>query len=82
MYKNAVILAATSLSGWFPGRGAGVVFKFRHTTCGRPPRPMSPKITGDYRVKFKAQALPLKDGLGGMRLLYSHNVEFHSSRIT
>ena len=38
---------------------------------------MRPHISGDYRIKFKAEALPLKDGLGGMRMLYSHNVEFH-----
>ena len=37
--------------------------------CGR--------TRGDYRIKFKAEALPLKDGLGDMRMLYSHNVEFH-----
>ena len=38
---------------------------------------MRPHINGDYRIKFKAEALPLKDGLGGMRMLYSHNAEFH-----
>ena len=42
---------------------------------------MRPQILGDYRIKFKAEALPLKDGLGGMRLLYSHNVEFGLSAI-
>jgi len=35
-----------------------------------------PHIEGDYRVKFKCQVLPLKDKLGGSRLLFSHNVQF------
>ena len=46
-------------------------------TCRRPPRrDVRPQIFGDYRIKFKAEALPLKDQLGGIRLLFSHNVEF------
>ena len=32
-----------------------------------------PKIAGDHRIKFKAEALPLKDEIGGVRTLYSHN---------
>jgi hypothetical protein len=39
-----------------------------------------PNIMGEYLVKFKAEALPLKDKLGGYRLLYSHNVEFELQR--
>ena len=42
---------------------------------------MRPHILGDYRVKFKAQALPLKDQLGGIRMLYSHNVQFPRSHV-
>ena len=40
---------------------------------------MRPQIAGDHRVKFKAQALPLKEKLGGVRMLYSHNVQFPRS---
>src|SRR5262249_60226180 len=40
-----------------------------------------PRISGDFKIKFKAEALPLKDGLGGIRLLYSHNVEFGLSAV-
>ena len=40
-----------------------------------------PNIFGDYRIKFKAEALPLKDALGGIRLLFSHNVEFPLSHV-
>ena len=35
-----------------------------------------PKIAGKHRIKFKAEALPLKDQVGGYRLLYSHNCQF------
>jgi hypothetical protein len=34
-----------------------------------------PNIPGEYKIKFKAEALPLKDKIGGYRLLFSHNVE-------
>jgi hypothetical protein len=40
-----------------------------------------PKLIDDYRVKFKAEALPLKEEVGGFRLLYSHNVQFPMSRL-
>src|SRR5262249_39827355 len=40
-----------------------------------------PHILGDHAVKFKAQALPLKGELGGVRMLYSHNVQFPRSHV-
>jgi len=40
-----------------------------------------PNIAGSYKIKFKAEALPLKDQLGGYRLLYSHNVELNLSQV-
>jgi hypothetical protein len=40
-----------------------------------------PKIFGDYKIKFKAEALPLKDQVGAYRLLFSHNVEFPQSAV-
>ena len=39
-----------------------------------------PNIAGNYRIKFKAEALPLKDQVGGYRLLYSHNAQFPLSQ--
>jgi hypothetical protein len=41
---------------------------------------MRPNIAGKYRIKFKAKALPLKDQVGGYRLLFSHNVQFPLSQ--
>src|SRR5215472_5791795 len=35
---------------------------------------------GDPEIEFKAEMLPLKDKLGGMRILYSHNAEFGLSQ--
>ena len=54
-----------------------IVFKFRHPDMQiAAETDVRPQIFGDYRIKFKAEALPLKDALGGIRLLFSHNVEF------
>ena len=39
-----------------------------------------PNIAGNYRIKFKAEALPLKDQIGGYRMLFSHNAEFPLSQ--
>ena len=40
-----------------------------------------PKIAGKYRIKFKAEVLPLKDSIGGYRILYSHNCQFGASQV-
>ena len=59
-----------------------VVFKFRHPDLQKAAEvDVRPNITGEYRVKFKAEALPLKDQVGGLRMLYSHNVEFPLSAV-
>jgi hypothetical protein len=39
-----------------------------------------PNIAGNYRIKFKAEVLPLKDQVGGYRMLFSHNVQFSLSQ--
>ena len=39
------------------------------------------EFAGDYRIKFKAEALPLRDQIGGYRLLYSHNAQFGLSQM-
>ena len=40
-----------------------------------------PKLISDYRIKFKAEMLPLKDEIDGLRILYSHNVQFPMSQV-
>jgi hypothetical protein len=78
LYNNAFILRRR-IPYWegFPVGDPEIVFKFRHSDIQKTAETdVRPNIPGDYRIKFKAEALPLKDRLGGMRLLFSHNVEF------
>jgi hypothetical protein len=79
LYNNAFILRRRiPYQDGFPTGVPEIVFKYRHTDPQKTAElDMRPHINGDYRIKFKAEALPLKDELGGMRMLYSHNAEFH-----
>ena len=83
LYNNAFILRRRiSYVDGFPVGDPEIVFKFRHpdeqkaTTMD-----VRPKIAGKYRIKFKAEALPLKDQVGGYRILYSHNCQFGLSQM-
>jgi hypothetical protein len=78
LYKNAFILRRRiSYEDGFPVGDPEVVFKFRHTDEPSATKvDVRPKIAGKYRIKFKAEVLPLKDRIGGYRLLYSHNCQF------
>jgi hypothetical protein len=83
LYNNAFILRRrVCYVDGFPVGDPEVVFKFRHpdekTAAAIDVRP---NISGKYRIKFKAEALPLKDQIGGYRLLYSHNCQFGLSQI-
>jgi hypothetical protein len=78
LYNQAFILRRRiSYEDGFPVPDPEIVLKFRH-----PDRQLAaeldvrPQMSGKHRIKFKAEALPLKDQLGGYRLLYSHNVQF------
>lgn len=78
LYNNAFILRRrVRFEDGFPSEEPEVVFKFRHPDQQRAAEvDVRPNLPGDYRIKFKAEALPLKDRLGGYRLLFSHNVQF------
>lgn len=78
LYNNGFILRRRiPYHDGFPAGEPEIVFKYRGTDMQKAAETdVRPKIFGDYRIKFKAEALPLKDGLGGIRMLYSHNVEF------
>ncbi len=82
LYNNAFILRRRiSYVDGFPVGDPEVVFKFRHPDEQKATAlDVRPKINGKYRIKFKAEALPLKDQVGGYRLLYSHNVQFGLSQ--
>ncbi|TCT04249.1 hypothetical protein [Aquabacter spiritensis] len=78
LYNHSFILRRRIMyEDGFPVGNPEIVFKFRHpdrdTAAALDVRP---QIPGDYRIKFKEEALPLKDRLGGVRALFSHNVEF------
>ncbi|WP_247657604.1 hypothetical protein [Aquabacter sp. L1I39] len=78
LYNNNFILRRRIVyEDGFPVGEPEIVFKFRHpdrdTAAALDVRP---QIPGSYRIKFKEELLPLKGHIGGVRSLYSHNVEF------
>ncbi len=80
-YNNAFILRRRIMyEDGFPIGDPEIVFKYRGQSIQKAAETdVRPQIPGDHRVKFKAQALPLKERLGGIRMLYSHNVQFPRS---
>ena len=82
LYNNSFILRRRiAYQDGFPASEPEIVFKFRHPDMQRAAElDMRPNIAGNYRIKFKAEALPLKDQVGGYRLLFSHNVQFPLSQ--
>ena len=78
LYNNAFILRRrVRFEDGFAAEEPEIVFKFRHPDQQQAAEvDVRPNLPADYRVKFKAEALPLKDRVGGYRLLYSHNVQF------
>ena len=83
LYNNAFILRRRiPYKDGFPIGDPEIVFKFRHPDLQiAAETDVRPHILGDHRVKFKAQAMPLKEKLGGVRMLFSHNVQFLRSAI-
>jgi hypothetical protein len=83
LYNNAFILRRRQ--NYVDGFAVGdpeIVFKFRHQDLQKTAEvDVRPQIEGDYTIKFKGEALPLKEQLGGYRMLYSHNVEFALSQV-
>lgn len=83
LYNNAFILRRRiPYVDGFPAGDPEVVFKFRHPDAQQAAAvDVRPNIAGDYRIKFKMEALPLKDEVGGFRFLYSHNCVFGLSQM-
>jgi hypothetical protein len=82
LYNHSFILRRRiAYENGFPAGEPEIVFKFRHPDMQKAADlDMRPNIAGKYRIKFKAEALPLKDQVGGYRLLFSHNVQFPLSQ--
>src|SRR5262245_28617460 len=83
LYNNGFILRRRiRYEDGFPIGDPEIVFKFRHPVLQKAAETdVRPRILGDHRVKFKCQALPLKKQLAGIRMLYSHNVQFPRSSV-
>jgi hypothetical protein len=83
LYNNAFILRRRI--AYVDGFAVGdpeIVFKFRHPDEMKAAEmDVRPNIAGSYQIKFKAEALPLKDQYGGFRILYSHNCVFGLSQM-
>jgi len=83
LYNNAFILRrrVTYVDG-FPVGDPEIVFKFRHPDEKiAAAMDVRPDISGKFRIKFKSEALPLKDKIGGYRILFSHNCQFGLSQV-
>jgi hypothetical protein len=82
LYNHSFILRRRiAYKDGFPAGAPEIVFKFRHPDLQKAAElDVRPNIAGNYRIKFKAEALPLKDQVGGYRVLYSHNAQFPLSQ--
>ncbi len=82
LYNNAFILRRRiAYKDGFPDGEPEIVFKFRHPDMQKAAElDVRPNFAGKYRIKFKAEALPLKDQVGGYRTLFSHNAQFPLSQ--
>ncbi len=82
LYNHSFILRRRiAYQDGFPAGEPEIVFKFRHPDMQKAAElDVRPNIAGNYRIKFKAEALPLKDQVGGSRLLFSHNAQFPLSQ--
>jgi hypothetical protein len=83
LYRSGFILRRrVAYEDGFPVSDPEIVFKVRGPDMQASAEvDVRPQIEGAYRIKFKAEVLPLKDEVGGLRLLYSHNCEFPLSHL-
>jgi hypothetical protein len=83
LYKKSFILRRRiRFEDGFPVGEPEIVFKFRNPDLqAAAEADVRPNFAGDCRVKFKCQALTLRDQVGAFRLLFSHNVQFPLSQV-
>ncbi len=82
LYNNAFIVRRRiAYEDGFPIGDPEIVFKYRSADMKTAQAiDVRPKIDGKYKIKFKLEVMPLKERIGGMRRLLSHNVEFGLSQ--
>ncbi len=83
LYRNAFILRKRTFyqDGW-PREDHELAIKYRHPDFAIAASvDVHPRLPGEARIKFKDEVLPLKDKLGGIRSLYSHNCVLTSPKV-
>jgi hypothetical protein len=83
LYRNAFILRKRTFykDGW-PEVDHELTVKFRHKDRDTAAAvDIHPRIDGKSEIKFKDEVLPLKDEVGGIRSLYSHNCVLTTPKI-
>src|SRR5215471_19542108 len=82
LYNNAFIVRRRiAYEDGFPVADPEIVFKYRSPDMmAAQAMDVRPNISGKYKIKFKLEVMPLKEHIGGMRRLLSHNVEFGLSQ--
>jgi hypothetical protein len=82
LYNNAFIVRRRiAYEDGFPVSDPEIVFKYRSPDMMMAQGlDVRPKISGRYKIKFKLELMPLKEHIGGVRRLLSHNVEFGLSQ--
>jgi len=82
LYNNAFIVRRRiPYQDGFPIDDPEIVFKYRSDDMEKAQSvDVRPHIDGKFKVKFKLEIMPLKERIGGIRRLLSHNVEFGLSQ--
>jgi len=82
LYNNAFIMRRRiPYQDGFPIDDPEIVFKYRSEDMAKAQSlDVRPRIDGKYKIKFKLEVMPLRERIGGLRRLLSHNVEFSLSQ--
>jgi hypothetical protein len=82
LYNNAFIVRRRiAYEDGFAIGDPEIVFKYRsQDMMVAQSTDVRPRISGNYKIKFKIELLPLKERIGGVRRLLAHNVEFGLSQ--
>ncbi len=82
LYNNAFIMRRRiPYQDGFPIDDPEIVFKYRSEDMAKAQTlDVRPRIDGKYKIKFKLEVMPLRERIGGLRRLLSHNVEFGLSQ--
>ena len=82
LYNNSFIVRRRiAYEDGFPVADPEIVFKYRSEDMEKAQAiDVRPTIAGKFKVKFKLEIMPLKQRIGGVRRLLSHNVEFGLSQ--